>query len=198
MGFRDDFAARFREANQHRGPDIFPPHNQSRRTRPMGRGRARQRSESTSIRGWGYWFLLVAVAVIAYGCGGWTHATAIPEHRSAVPGEVPTDTVTVTVTKEVTVTKAVPQLPKDCADALQLATELAGSADPILNAGGKTSDILMQARIAITEKDHAKLNQLGSQLNDLDNKTSGATDRFLDLQKRLAGALQNCNHALGR
>lgn len=162
------------------------------------RGRTCQRGEAAPVRGWSYWFLLAAVALVAYGIGSWTHATAIPEHRAAVPGATPVDTVTVTVTKEVTVTKTVPQMPKDCVDALQLATELAGSADPILNAGGQATDILKKARIAITEKDHAKLNQLGSQLNELDNKTSGATERFLDLQKRLAGALQNCNHALGR
>jgi hypothetical protein len=211
MTFRNEFMRRFREANRNDGPDIFP--SESRRATPMGRTtsytapprpsvpRVYRRGEAAPPRGYGYWLLLAAVAVIAYGIGGWTHATAIPDHRAnPATGELPADTVTVavTVTKEVTVTKAVPQVPQACTDALAIATEMAATADPVINSGSRTEDLLKAARIAVAEKDTKKLNDIGTQLNTLENKTSGATQHLLDLQTRLAGKLKECNQVLGR
>jgi hypothetical protein len=211
---RDDFMSRFREANRNDGPDIFPT-SHSRAT-PMGSTstytapprpaspvsaapRVYRVGEDAPARGWGYWFLLAAVAVIAYGIGSLSHATAIPDHKpNQAAGEHPVDPVTVTVTKEVVVTKAVPQMPQACTDALAIATELAGTADPVINSGGRMEDLLKQARIAVAEKNTTKLNDIGTQLNTLENKTSGATQHLLDLQSRLAGKLKECNQDLGR
>lgn len=200
MGFRDEFLSRLRKANHNDGPDIFPMSSKSSYTTPPPRkSTVYHRTDVAPPRGYGYWLLLLAVAAFAYGIGGWTHSTAIPPHGpNQAAGETPADVVTVEVTKEVTVTKQVPALPKECSDALQLAAEIEKASAPVINSGDRTTDLLKQARIAITEKNHQKLNDIGTQVNSMQNQTSGATASLLDLQSRLAVKLQDCNHALGR
>lgn len=197
MEFRDEFVSRLREANVNDGPDVFTAH--STPAPRSGIPRVYRRTEAAPPRGWGYWLLLFAVAVLAYGVGSLTHATAIPSHKpNQAAGEPPAEVVTVTVTKEVTVTKTVPGLPKECSDALQLAVEMEQESGPIIDSGGQTTDILKEARIAIAERDQKKLNSLGTQVNGLQNKMSGSTAKMLDLQSRFAAKLKDCNRVLGR
>lgn len=199
MRFRDEFLSRLRKSNYNDGPDIFPMGSTASYTAPPRKPTVYKRTDVAPQRGYGYWLLLIAVAALAYGIGSWTHSTAIPERGpSQAAGETPADIVTVEVTKEVTVTKKVPSLPKECSDALQLAAEMEQASGPIVDSGGNMTDLLKQARIAIAEKNYKKLNEIGTQVNALQNKTSGSTTKLLDLQGSLAKKLQDCNHALGR
>lgn len=199
MGFSNEFLSRLRKANHNDGPDLFPMGSTASYTAPPRKPTVYHKSDIAPARGYGYWLLLIAVAALAYGIGSWTHSTAIPERGpSQAAGETPADVVTVEVTKEVTVTKAVPTLPKECSDALQLAAEMEQVSGPIINSGDNMTDLLKQARIAITERDYKKLNEIGTKVNTLQNKTSGSTAKLLDLQGNLAAKLQDCNHVLGR
>lgn len=201
-----EFLSRLKSANAEEGPDVFgparPTENRARHPAPPGSKispvpATYDRRQVGPPRGWGYWLLLIAVALFAYGVGSWTHSTDIPERRtSPALGDAPVQTVTVTVTKEVT--KAVPQMPQACTEALQLAIDLSKETPTIINSGGRTTDLLKEARIAITEQNHQKLNSIGTQINTLKNNTSASTQHILELQDRFAAKLNDCNHALGR
>lgn len=200
MNFDSDFLSRLKSANAEKGPDVFSP------TRPK-KSKTAKPAQSTPVtydsrkvgppRGWGYWLLLAAVALFAYGFGSLTHSTSIPERRpNQALGDEPVQTVTVTITKEVT--KAVPQMPPACTDAIQLAIDLSKETPTVINSGGRTTELLKEARIAITEQNHQKLNAIGTQVNALKNSTSASTQYLLELQDRFVSKLNDCNHALGR
>lgn len=183
---KDDFLDSLRRGNRNTAAKIFPE----------------DESHPEKRRPFLPWFVIAAVAIFFYGLGSWTHTSDIPDHRAEtapteiVPAE--TVTVTVTVTKEVTVTKTVPAMPKDCTDALQIAIDLEKYTPTIINEGGRATDILKEARIAIVEKDHQKLNALGTRVNNMTNEASAATSNLQQLQDRLVAKLADCNHVLGR
>ena len=134
---------------------------------------------------------VIAVLIVGLVLGIWIDRNAIraPEY---VYGPAPT--VTITEHEKEIIHDSTPTLPESCKEALALVGEMTPYLESILGSSGKISDILSQARVAITMQDHSALVDASNKNNHLSNDMAKGNNELSDMLYRYKEAMHQCSN----
>lgn len=138
--------------------------------------------------------VLVVVGLVAMAFGIWL------DHNVVTPPVYvygPAPTVTVTEHEREVIHDTVNTVPESCRETITLIDKMTPYLKTVLGSSGKISDILSQARVAITMQDHKGLVKASDQNNQIANDMASASNNLLDLMQRYDIAVQQCLKDLG-